>query len=281
MFILTFVVVLSLVTFLTNKQKGVSEGKAEAYSFDKYGVVSVLSLLALGVALQFAVPEFYGLISSDYTEVYAYSLGAYALLCFGTVVVTNSLRAQAIQRLRDQIEQLYSVLEPLVGVDLKKGIDFNNVPFEFEYDPQNKKQIQKITVNVKNTAKFTDSAVTQCVFNLNKYLPYKTWFSAPNFPEKVCVFVGNDLPPELAMYPGSDFRPWNWIPLGLNGQGELGWNLGAKESDVGASAYVYEENGKRAKTVLVSKAPQALVVGSTGGGKAIALDEYVEVYSSK
>ncbi|MBQ2174240.1 MAG: hypothetical protein II453_03900, partial [Alphaproteobacteria bacterium] len=67
-----------------------------------------------------------------------------------------------------------------------------------------------------------------------------------------------------------------FIPIGLSGMGEVGWVINSYKNP-GKSNYVYED-GKSANTVDSPSAPQALVVGSTGGGKAIYVEQEVRLF---
>ena len=115
----------------------------------------------------------------------------------------------------------------------------------------------------------------KCVDSWNKYLPDYEWVPEFDYAARECAFVGTPLPPHVARYPGSWLRPAEFIPIGLTGLGELAWVINSFKGE-GRSLYVYED-GKKAKTVDSPSAPQALVVGGTGGGKAIYVDQEIDV----
>jgi len=269
MFTLAFIILLSIVTVVNNKQKEISDDNEASFKFDDTSIAIISSCLGVGIILDISVKKYL-------KEYYFIIFGGYMFISLILLSIANYLRITSIEKEREEIEQIFQILDSLIktrGVD----IDFNNIPFTVEYNKGNKKQIDKIIVTMENPERFTDNAITQAVYNLNKFLPYRQWVSEPDFPERVCTFIGNKLPPALANYPGSDLRPWNWIPLGLGGNGELGWNLGAKEEDMGKSMYVYSDTGLSADTVEVSKAPQCLTVGATGGGKSVWVNQIVDI----
>jgi hypothetical protein len=129
--------------------------------------------------------------------------------------------------------------------------------------------------------------MTSCQYSLNSNFPHAQWIYDINFPNKEATFEGQPLPPNIANYPGSDFRPAEWIPLGLSGAGEVCWKLsgtGAEQMNgfegvmpkSGISAYVYED-GQRAGTVNNPNTPMTLTLGSTGGGKSVYINQEVEI----
>ena len=106
------------------------------------------------------------------------------------------------------------------------------------------------------------------------------------------------------MWPGTDYRPADWIPLGVSGMGEVGWNLG-NPKDLGHSSYINKfpmgdslEKSQNANhkpkdgfklpngswiagTVESPSAPQAMTIGSSGGGKSVSLNQLVLVRDKK
>ena len=269
MFTFVFIILLSLITSINNNQKEITDDNEASYRFDKRSIIIIFSCLIIGVLLDMFVKKYL-------KEQYFIILGIYSFVSLISLSVSNHFRIISIEKEREEIQQIFQILDSLVKIKGQE-IDYNNIPFTIEYNKGNKNQVDKIIVTMENPEKFTDNAITQAVYNFNKFLPYRQWVAEPDFPERVCLFIGNKLPPKIAYYPGSDLRPWNWIPLGLGGNGELGWNLGAKEEDMGKSMYIYEDTGARADTVEVSKAPQCLTVGATGGGKAIWVDQIVDI----
>lgn len=269
MFVLSFVVLLSITTMLNNKKEDINEENVNSFKFDKRGVVVILMCFLTGITLDFLVKKYF-------YEKFFITLGIYSFLCLSSLIIINQFRLMAIEKEKEEIKQIYEILDVLV-MPKNREIDYNEVPFEIVYNKGNKNQIDRVVVNMENPEKFKDAVITQAVYNFNKFLPYREWVVDTDFPERTCTFIGNKLPPELAKFPGSDLRPWNWIPLGLGGNGEIGWNLGASKSNIGESLYIYEDTKMKAGTIDISKAPQALTVGSTGGGKSIVISEIVEI----
>ena len=142
-------------------------------------------------------------------------------------------------------------------------IEEYNIELGFE-----KTQVNRITIKV-NPDKFKLEQAANLCNTLNLYLPNYEWLPEPNLPARQCSFVGAPLPPHIAKYPGSWLRPAEFVPIGLSGLGEVSWNLNTIKNE-GRSLYVYED-GKIAQTVDTPSAPQALCVGSTGGGKSVTL----------
>lgn len=264
MFLFSFFLVLSIVTYINNQVKDISEENSSAYKFDKNGIIVISILFVIGLTLNLLHKLFYKFLIP--------ALIIYMFICVVSLTVVNALRIQAIEKERENIKQMYEILEDVLKS--KGNIDYNNVPFEIQYK---NKQIDKIILTIRDTTTFRDSMVTQAVYNLNKFLPHRQWVSSVDLPEKKCIFIGNKLPPSVAMYPGGDLRPWNWIPLGIGGNGEIGWNLGAKDKNMGRSMYIYEDTKMPADTVSAPKIPQCLTLGATGGGKAIFIDEIINI----
>lgn len=124
---------------------------------------------------------------------------------------------------------------------------------------------------------YKDEITSALIQKLQKIYPTMTWDGNTHMDEFEVRIEGYPPAPWPATYPGSEFRSWQWIPLGLNHLGEVGWNLGAKNP--GRSSYLYD--GKEtAETIESASAPQGLILGSTGGGKAISLDQSVLVRKS-
>ena len=269
MFTISFIILLSIVTMLNNKQQDISDENTNSFKFDKSGIITMMICFFVGLLLDFTVKKFF-------YDKYFIVLGVYSFLSLAALVIINQFRLNAIEREKEEIKQIFEILDSLV-MPKNREIDYNEVPFKIIYNKGNKNEIDKVIVNMENPEKFKDASITQAVYNFNKFLPYREWIVDTDFPERTCTFIGNKLPPNIALFPGSDLRPWNWIPLGLGGNGELGWNLGAKSSNIGESLYIYEDSNVKAGTIEVSKAPQALTVGSTGGGKAIFIGEIVDI----
>ena len=90
-----------------------------------------------------------------------------------------------------------------------------------------------------------------------------------------CIFVGTPLPPQVAKYKGSWLRPAEFIPIGLSGMGEVSWTINSYK-DGGRALYVYDD-GRKAQTVDSPSAPQAIMCWRYRGGKAIYVNQEVEI----
>lgn len=172
------------------------------------------------------------------------------------------------------MRSLYEILDVLFPrIDLEE-VDLINTPFQIKM--KNKEEMAEIKVYMTNQKMFNDNIITQAIYALNKFLPYNAWTFKANMLEREIVFIGKNHPPKMAKYQGSELRPWNWIPMGVSEDGEIGWNLGAKSKNMGNSMYIYDD-GRRAVAMDIPKTAQGLTVGATGGGKAIWIHQ--EVYT--
>lgn len=253
---------------MNNKMKSIDEGNSDSYAFGKKDSLLLLSFFLISFLLNTFVTY------RKYDAIMVYALGGYFLVVFLTTVITNQLRINQIEKKREEIQEIYRIIGDQLKFPISKNgkIDYNNVPFEVKAEGE---ELNKITVHITDDRNFRDSNVTYAVSSLNENFNYRSWVSQVDFPSRKCTFIGQKLPPDLAMYPGSDLRPWNWIPLGLGGNGELGWNLGAKDKDLGRSSFQYED-GVIAQNTKIPSAPQALTLGATGGGKAIWVDQEID-----
>lgn len=271
MFTIIFFILFSVITTINNNYEGISEDNSNSHKFNKNSITIILLSILVGVLCDIFVKKLF-------FDSYLIFLAGYAFASIFSIVIANQARIKAIEKEKELINQIYQVLDSLVKEGKRsEEIDYNSVPFDIEFNKTNKKEIDRVTLKIENPDKLKDAYITQAVYNFNKFFPYRQWVSDVDYPERTCVFIGNKLPPSIAMYPGSDLRPCNWIPLGLSGNNELGWNLGAKKSEIGSSLYIYEDTKQRAGTAEISTAPQALIAGSTGGGKAIYINQVVEI----
>jgi ABC-type multidrug transport system fused ATPase/permease subunit len=264
MFIFAFVISLALIAYGINKANK-AEDNESTLNFNGSQNIIIVGLLGVGILLEVLT----NILNEVLTNYYWPMLGIYTVICLSVFVVLNKIREKQIKEEHDQITLIFEALSKILGK--QKEIDFNDLPFS--YEGENGK-IQKIIIDMKDPDKFSDPVVTSGVFSLNKFFPYYQWISNVNFPKRECIFQGQKLPPDIAMWPGSDLRPAGWIPLGVAGSGEAGWNI-ANPKDLGVSSYI--RDGERIGTVKSSSAPQGLCVGSTGGGKSIWIEQEVQV----
>ena len=266
LFILIFILAFSFVTSINNKINKVSSDNQDSYSFDKKGSLVFIGFFILAIILNKVITY------EKYERVMLISLGIYFLIVVFVTIIINQIRISKINAKRESIDEIYRVIGTELNLyknKVKKEFDYNDIPFKLEYE---KGELSRIEIEIIEDSNFADAKVMYAVKKLNDNFTHRRWVSNVDFPERKCTFIGQRLPPKLANYPGSDLRPWNWIPLGLGGNGEIGWNLGAKNKEMGRSQFVYE-NGEIAKNVDTPRAPQAMTLGATGGGKAIWIDQ--------
>lgn len=269
MFILAFIVILCILMMINNKVKHIASDNNDSYEFDRNSVFILLGLLLLGVSLNFVMKNF--------MNQYLIVLGIYCAVSSAGIIVANQLRIQKIEERRADIAEIYEILDKILKTK-KEDIDYNNVPFKINYDKEDRKRIAAIEIVMENFNDFSDSKITDAVTRLNKHLSHSQWLHKEDKSERKCLFIGRKKPPLLAPFPGSDLRPWNWIPLGIGSNGEVGWNLSVKDDrTMGKSLFRFEDTGQVAGTTKVAKIPQSLTLGSTGGGKAVFVDEVVKV----
>ena len=261
MFIFVFVVILSFMQFITNKVLNISDDNSVGYVYSKQNSVLLVSTFLIGIVLQ--------LLPIKETDFYWIIVGIYAFSILTIMIILATIKKVIITKQREELQQVFDVLEPVLPKNTE--LDMNNPPFKLGYE---KTKINKITI-VINPNTFKETVATNLCLSLNKFLPNYEWVNEFDFAARECSFVGTPLPPRVAKYKGSWLRPTEFIPLGLSGLGEVSWTINSVK-ETGRSNYVYED-GKIAKTVDTPSAPQALCVGSTGGGKSIYVNQTVEV----
>jgi hypothetical protein len=204
---------------------------------------------------------------------FALGLGGVYLM---VMTVVNMNREKKLIYQHDQIVKLYQSLADIFGAVAVEDINFANTPFKWEED----KKIHVVNSIVIDTSvpglKINDNSIIYAQYSLNKYFPELQWTSEHDAPNRQLIYKGLPKPPSIANFPGSDYRPAGWIPLGLGGGNvEICWNL-ADTKETGFSSYI-SEDGEQAETLKLPSAPQCLTLGSTGGGKAIWVNQMVDV----
>ena len=262
MFLLVFFLVMFISQFATNKLLNISDDNAVGYSYSKKQIFILLGLFVLGII-------FNKLPIKNKPKLYWILIGLYAFGILLTMVIFGTIKKVIITKQREELQQVFDVLEPVLPKNTE--LDMNNPPFKLGYEDT---KINKITIKI-NPNTFKEAVAVNLCLSLNKYLPNYEWVNEFDFAARECSFVGTPLPPSVARYQGSWLRPAEFIPIGLSGLGEVSWTINGIK-DAGRSNYVYED-GKIAKTVDSPSAPQALAVGSTGGGKAIYTEQLVEL----
>lgn len=263
MFIFAFFVIIALMQFITNKILNISNENTVSYSYSKRDSLIIIGMLTLAIILQFIpIPD----------NIYWFGILIYSVLVLFVMIILAAIKKIIITKQREELQQIYDVLEPVLPKNAE--LDMNNPPFRLGYE---KNQVNRIVIDI-NPNTFKETVAVNLCLSLNKYLPNYEWVNEFDFAARECAFVGTPLPPHIAKYKGSWLRPTEFIPIGLSGLGEVSWNINSIKNE-GRSNYIYED-GKIAKTVDTPSAPQALCVGSTGGGKSIVLNQEVEVLNN-
>lgn len=255
MYIVIYFVVLGITTFVINKINDV-EPSDEFLKWNKRELIIIGILFLIAVVLQ---------CIDVLLPMFCWAIFAF----FATIVLVyaNKNREQDMQEYKKQIEQIYDSIDPLTPRD--EEVRYNDLPFRIKKEDT---KINEIIVDHQNPSKHNDTNCTNVVYSLKNYFPYYDWQYSIDHPKQITTFIGQKLPPQIALWNGSDWRNSDFIPVGLGGAGEVGLKLANKEP--GQSSYVYED-GKIPGTVDLPSAPQYLVVGSTGGGKAIDVDQHL------
>lgn len=253
MYVLIFSLSLGIMTYITNTQQGVDSSQ-EFLRWRKQDILVIAAVFGAAIlcqALDWLLPKFCMII---------YLIGS--VIAF---LVVNKSRENYIKDYKKQVDQILESIDKLIP-KRKSGeeIDYSDLPFTIEKEGD---QIKKITVLMKEPNKFNDGNCINGVYSLKRYFPYYDWKYTNDFPRQECVFEGMKLPPNIARWPGSDLRASGFIPLGLSGEGEVGWKP-RSISNTGKSMYVYED-GSVPDEVNLPNAPHCLCIGSSGGGKAI------------
>lgn len=264
MTVVIFIVMLLISIQITNKQNN-TKASNEILEFERSDSLIILFCLILSWVTDRVIKQWFE--NQRIPIVIAMS----SLLLMALVVV-NYNRDKSIKMKHDNVKLVYQALSDIYGKMEPENIDYNQLPFKLEYNE--KKKINKIIIDT-STGKINQNTITLAQYAINKFFEELQWTSQWNMQQMELIFMGLPKPPLIAKYPGSDYRPDGWIPLGLNGQGEVGWNL-AGPKDLGHSSFVNEE-GKLVDTVTTPSAPQALALGSTGGGKSIWCEQMVDV----
>lgn len=271
MYILVFVVLVMLCQYLTNKILNISSDNRTSYEYSKRDTFILLGFLVVSIILQKVMPR---------NKIFWIGCGVYAAVLLITMIILGTIKRIIVLKQREEIKSIFEVLEPVIPNEFKvknkdtgefEMKDINKTPFKLEYEGT---KVNRITIKI-NPNTFKETVAVNLCLSLNKYLPNYEWVNEFDFAARECAFVGTPLPPKVAKYKGSWLRPPEFIPIGLSGLGEVSWNLNSFKNE-GRSCYVYED-GKVAKTVDTPSAPQALCVGSTGGGKSIYIKQEVEL----
>ena len=263
MFILIFFIVVALGQFIGNKIMNLSIEGEENYTYSKSEALYIALLFIFSVLAQIFVLKYF-------KDWYWYICLGYLMVAFIMMVIIISKKKITIEKQRTELQQVFEILQPTLGKNAE--LDFNNPPFKLGYD---KGQINRISINIDPNT-FKETVASNLCLSLNKFLPTYSWVNEFDFASRLCHFVGTPLPPPIARYKGSWLRPTEYIPIALSGLGELGWTINSvNKKKIGRSLYYYDD-GDLAQSVILPSAPQAMAVGSTGGGKSIYVEQEIK-----
>lgn len=267
--VVLFFVALAITVMTTNKRND-AVATDENLQFEGNDNKIILLCLVSSVIIDFIASKFF---SSLHLVISSVAGGAYLMI----LIIANNNREKKIKQKHDEIVNIYQALADVLGRVNKEDIDFADVPFKTELDPKIHK-INKITIDTSIPGgRFNDNTIILAQYSINKFFPDFQWVSNLDAPNRELTFTGLPKPPKIAMWKGSDYRPTGWIPLGLSGKGEVGWNIADPKGDaIGFSSYI-NEDGNQVGTVSMPSAPQCLTLGSTGGGKSIVTDQKIVI----
>lgn len=266
-----FLFILALTTYATNVKNGAGKkANEEILEFKRSDSLIILGCMLATIPLDWLIKTFF----NDFYLVGSLVSAGFLLMI---LIIVNIHRETLIKRKHDQIVNAFQALADVFGRVNIEDIDFNDVPFALEEDPKTG-NINKITIDMSIPGgRFNENTITLAQYSVNKFFPELQWTSIVDHPKRELTFKGLPKPPDIAKYPGSDYRPTGWIPLGLSGAGEVGWNIAdPKKDQMGTSSYIDDE-GHVPNAVDMPSAPQCLTLGSTGGGKSIWVGQKVQV----
>ena len=259
MFIFSFIIIVALCQYITNKILNISAENTLSYTYSKRDSGILILFFITSIILQKIVPK---------GKTYWIGCAIFAGVLLIVMIILGTIKRIVVIKQREEIKSIFEVLEPVIPNEFKvknketgefEMKDVNNMPFKLSYEGS---KVNRITIKI-NPNTFKETVAVNLCLSLNKYLPNYEWVNEFDFAARECAFVGTPLPPRVAKYNGSWLRPTEFIPIGLSGLGEVSWNINSIKNE-GRSNYIYED-GKIAKTVDTPSAPQALCVGSPLG----------------
>lgn len=267
MFTLFFIISLIASIWMINNKNGAS-GDGESMAFEFKDSLIILSFFILTFLLNFIFKNFMPKI---------YVLAAFVSILPDMILVSivNANRERKIRTKQQLVQEVYESLADILGRVDPDDIDYDEVPFEYNWNDE-KNSIDEITIDTRFDVKVNDNTITEATYSLNKQFPNYQWIGNENTQERELVFKGLPKPPDIAKYPGSDYHSFAYVPLGVGGQGEVGWYKTKDSRGVGFSNYIGEDN-QQIETLKVATSPQMMVGGVTGGGKAIWIEQQVQI----
>ena len=266
MILLLFFVFLLVSTMITNRKNEAKETDDNLLFDERDSLIVLLCMIT--------APILDKLLSTFLPKYYWIGVVLVPTIYLAILMIVNLNRENLIKEKQEIISKIYDGLSQIFGKVKREDIDFTAVPFTYELDSKTR-EVTKIEIDLNSNGRFDENNITICVYNLNKYFPNYQWIDEMNIQKRILSLIGLPKPPEIAKFPGTDYRPAGWIPLGVGGKGEIGWNLG-NPKEMGLSSFIDEE-GKEIEFVKTSPLPQAFIVGGTGGGKAIWECQEVDV----
>ena len=248
-----FIIILLITINMTNK-KNEAKASDDVLEFTK-GDSFIIFLLFLSSIVVNNIAKRLHLSGKDFWLCFGISMFVYTC----SLILVNNNREKFIKKKHDQIINVYQALADILG---KVDIEYENTPFILEECKKTKK-INKILLDTSNQSlRVNENTITLATYSMNKFFSDFQWMSEQNHQKRELIFKGLPKPPKIAKYPGSDYRPTGWIPLGVSGLGEVGWNMsGESEKKLGVSSYIGED-GKPIENFISPSAPQAMCLGS-------------------
>lgn len=266
MFILAFILVISIVSYISNKTLDIDSDSEDSYSQTKTSTLFYIIVFIIGLGLQILSTKI------KFIETYYwYILALYVLSSIIISFVLSQIKKQTIEKKREELLNIYQIVKPLAD---KKGteLDFNNVPFELDYKYGN---VNKITIQVEPTT-FKEATCSALLNQLNAFLPTFTWNYKLRLEERCVDFIGYDKPPEMARWPGSWLRHFRYMPLGISGLGEIAYQPdGIPKNEYGRSQYLDNKGNSIRTDDSLPTQPQGLIAGATGGGKSVTVQNAI------
>lgn len=256
MFIIAFILVISIVSYISNKTLDIDSDSEDSYSQTKRSTLFYIIVFIIGLGLQVLSTKI------KFIETYYwYILALYVLSSIIISFVLSQIKKQDIEKKREELLNIYQIVKPLAD---KKGteLDFNNVPFELDYKYGN---VNKITIQVEPTT-FKEATCSALLNQLNAFLPTFTWNYKLRLEERCVDFIGYDKPPEMARWPGSWLRHFRYMPLGISGLGEIAYQPdGIPKNEYGRSQYLDNKGNSIRTDDSLPTQPQGLIAGAPLG----------------
>ena len=265
-YIFVYMLVISVLQYAAMKSVGMSEDTQEIYLYDKQPSIVLVIAFILAVALQAAARfKLFGSYDIIVVFIYGVSLTAYMFIYAET-------KKRALEKRKEEVEQVYLILQKLIGAKKTDELDLSDIPFTLQYKHG---MINHIDVNVEPSG-FNEKNLSTILEQLNGFFPNFTWVYELHLDKRFISFLGEDIPPTYIRWPGSWLRDAFCIPLGISGKGEVAYRPdSAVTGDEGISSYKDEFNEAVILDKSLLKTPMAMVAGTTGSGKSIYIEQAI------